>query len=141
MSKRKRTNGKGSGREKSTRVEGEVLGQTFFDFPADILEREAEFRPRAPIAEEEGEEAEDVVFTEARQSEGLARQTTRQPSKRKAAKKKTQAKRGCKRKRAPSIKARLLKKLRAKKKLLQANLRAVERDIRSLSPRRRLTEG
>lgn len=87
------------------------------------------------------EEEEDVVFTEARQSEGPERQATRQPSKRKARKKKTPAKRGTKRKRTPNIKARLLKKLRAKKKLLQANLRAVERDIRSLSPRKRLTEG
>jgi hypothetical protein len=45
-----------------------------------------------------------------------------------------------KRKRAPrkpTLRTSLLKKLRARKKVLKAELRGVERDIRSLTPKRR----
>lgn len=44
---------------------------------------------------------------------------------------------GSKRKRAPGIKQRLLKELRAKRKETRKTLREIERDIRSLSGRKK----
>jgi len=52
-------------------------------------------------------------------------------------KKKSRKKKGKRRPRTPSIKLKLLKKLRLKKRTLTKQLRAVDRDIRSLSGRKK----
>jgi len=55
-------------------------------------------------------------------------------------KRKRTTKKGPRRKAKPSIKSKLLTKLRARKKVLTTELKAVERDIRSLVPRRKKKE-
>lgn len=52
-------------------------------------------------------------------------------------KKKRKSKKGGKRKRVPTVKARLLKKLRTRQRLYKRKLSSIERDIRSLSPRKK----
>lgn len=54
-------------------------------------------------------------------------------------KKRRRVKRGCK-KRSLSIKSRLLAKLRSRRKVYRAKLRAVDRDIRSLTHRRKSSQ-
>jgi hypothetical protein len=52
-------------------------------------------------------------------------------------KKKRKSKKAARRKRTPTVKARLLKKLRTRQRLYKRKLSAIERDIRSLSPRKK----
>lgn len=77
-----------------------------------------------PIFDVGVEEEEDVVFTEA--PSGKVRIAVTEVDK--PRKKRT--------KRKPGLKARLLKKLRARRKVLTAELRQIDRDIASLVPKK-----